>query len=82
MQITVEIPDELATQAAARGMTPESYVRRLVDDAVRTAPLPLPPAKGKRDMAAFFKAMAENSENIPVLPDEALTREGIYQDHD
>lgn len=82
MQITVEIPDELATQAAARGMTPESYVRGLIDDAVRTAPLPLPPAKPKMDMGTFLRVMTADSDKMPVLPDEAFTRESFYQDHD
>jgi len=82
MQITLEIPDELAAQAEARGMTPESYVRSLVADAVRSAPLPIPAAKPKRDLEAFFRAMAANSEKIPQLPDEAFTRASFYQDHD
>jgi hypothetical protein len=30
MQITVNIPDEVAAQAEARGLTPESYVEGLV----------------------------------------------------
>jgi hypothetical protein len=82
MQITVDIPDEFAAQVKARGLTPESYVRNLVDDAVRTAPTALPPAKPKMDMETFLREMAANSEKIPQLPDEAFTRESFYQDHD
>jgi hypothetical protein len=82
MQITVDIPDELAAQAQARGLTPELYVRSLIDAAVHTGPLPLPPAKPKKDLEAFFRAMAANSDKIPKLPDEAFTRESFYQDHD
>jgi hypothetical protein len=80
MQIVVEIPDELAAQARARGLTPESYVRGLIEEAARHAPADL--VKPKRDMEAFFKAMAAHSEKIPQLSDEAFTRESIYQDHD
>jgi len=82
MQITVEIPDELAAQVQARGMSPEEYVRSLVEDAVRNAPSLAEPPQPKRDMEAFFKGMAAYSEKIPQLPDEAFTRESFYQDHD
>jgi hypothetical protein len=33
-------------------------------------------------MQAFFREMAANSEKLPQLSDEALTRESYYQDHD
>ena len=38
MQITVEIPDELAAKVQARGLTMESYVRSLIEDAEQSAP--------------------------------------------
>jgi hypothetical protein len=79
MQITVKIPDEFAAQVQARGLTPESYVESLIEDAARTAPFPM---QGKMDIEAFLSAMSANSENIPPLPDEAFTRESYYQDHD
>lgn len=82
MQITVDIPDELAAQAQARGLTPESYVQSLVADAARSARLPLLPAKPKMDIETFIKGMSTFSEKIPELPDEAFTRESFYQDHD
>jgi hypothetical protein len=82
MQITVEIPDEIAAQVQARGLTPESYVRSLIEGDARNAPLPLPPAKPKIDMKTFLQEMAANSENMPQLPDEAFTRESFYRDHD
>lgn len=82
MQITVDIPDDFAAQVKARGLTPESYVRNLIEDAVRTTPTTLPPAKPKMNMEEFFRAMAAYSDKIPQLPDEAFTRESFYQDHD
>jgi hypothetical protein len=82
MQITVDIPDQLAEQIRARGLTPEGFVRSLIDEAERNAP-PVPdPTQPKLDMEAFFKGMAAYSEKIPQLPDEAFTRESFYQDHD
>jgi hypothetical protein len=82
MQITVEIPDELAAQAQASGLTPESYVKSLLDRAMRTPAGSLPSAKPNVDIEEFIREMAANSENMPQLPDEAFTRESLYQDHD
>ncbi|MGA9072073.1 MAG: hypothetical protein WB424_17550 [Terracidiphilus sp.] len=82
MQITVTIPDEIAAQVQARGLTPESYVENLIHKAALVSPKPLPPAKPRMDMESFFQAMAAYSDKIPQLPDEAFTRESFYQDHD
>jgi hypothetical protein len=82
MQITVTIPDEFAALVRARGQEPQSFGQSVIDDAVRSAPAALPPAKRKRDMEAFFRGMAAYSNKIPQLPDEAFTRESFYQDHD
>lgn len=84
MRITVDIPDEFAAQVKARGLTPESYVRNLVDDAVHTASAAAGPIrpKNRMNMQTFLKKMAAFSDQIPQLPDEAFTRESFYQDHD
>ena len=82
MQITVTIPDDFAAQVQARGLAPESFGQSVIDDAVRSAPLPLPPAKPRMDMETFLREMAAFSDKIPQLPDEAFTRESFYQDHD
>jgi hypothetical protein len=82
MQITIEIPDELAAKAQARGLTPERFVEALVEDAARTAPKPLHLREPRMSTQEFVDAMAANSDKIPQLPDEAFTRESFYQDHD
>ena len=79
MQITVSISDEVAAQVEARGLSPESYFARAIEDAVRAVSNGPQP---KRDMQAFFRDIAAYSEKIPQLPDEAFTRESFYQDHD
>ena len=84
MQITVTIPDEFAAQVQARGQEPQSFGQSVIDDAVRAAPAasgPIRP-KNKMDMQTFLRRMAEFSDKIPQLPDEAFTRESFYQDHD
>jgi hypothetical protein len=82
MQLTIEVSDEFAAQAQARGLTPEGFVRSLIEDASRSATKPLPPAKPKMNMEEFFQALSAYSDKIPQLPDEAFTRESFYQDHD
>jgi hypothetical protein len=82
MRITVDIPDEFVAQAKARGLTPEDYVKTLVEDAGRNGNANLPPSKPKMDIQTFIRGMASFSEKIPQLPHEAYTRESFYQDHD
>jgi hypothetical protein len=84
MQITVNIPDELAAELAAkvqsRGLALETYVEQLVVDQARQI-APGPPKK-KIDLDTFFAEMAKGMEDVPVPPDFAFTRESIYSDHD
>jgi hypothetical protein len=82
MQITVDVPDELAAEAQARGLTPEEYVRGLVDDAVRRTAVGLRLREPRMSIKEFLEAMAASSDKMPILPDEAFTRESFYQDHD
>ena len=80
MRITVDIPDELAARVQASGVTPEAYVRNLVEEAARNEAAERQTRRMR--MEEFLEAMAQNSDKIPVLPDEAYTRESFYQDHD
>jgi len=82
MQITVDIPDELAARVQASGMSPEAYVRSLIEEAERHSQESVEEQRPKRDMETFFREMAAHSDKIPQLPDEAFTRESFYQDHD
>jgi hypothetical protein len=82
MEITVTISDEVAEQAKVRGLTPESYVEKLVIER-DAAPKPLRTREQRRaDMARFIEDISRNSEDIPLLPDEAFTRESFYSDRD
>ena len=90
MQITVTIPDEFAAQVQASGLTPESFVEKLIAEQIASPikkaahSISLAPRRSglARDMEAFFKAIVANSDKLPQLPDEAFTRESFYQDHD
>src|ERR1035441_10826072 len=79
MKITVTISDELAAQAEARGLSVEIYVQSLVEEAGRNSLLPHLP-RTPEQIEAFFEAMAEGSQKLPLLPTESFTRESFYQD--
>ena len=82
MEITVTIPDEVAEQAKARGLTPESYVEELVlEQGSELKPLKTREQR-RADMARFIEEISRNSEDIPLLPDAAFTRESFYSDRD
>lgn len=81
MSITLELDPELERQvtaaADARGLPVEAYVLSLIKG--NTPPLPREPV----DLAEFEAAldeMAVYSDQIPVLPPEALSRELIYSE--
>lgn len=81
VQITVTIPDELAAQVRSRGLTPESYVEHLLAEQAASDPTP-PAGDSLQEFDAALDQLARFSAKIPDLPDEALSRESIYQDHD
>lgn len=82
MEIVLNVPDEFAAQAQALGLTPETYVRSLVDEVMLTAPVSPDQAGRKMKIADFLRGMAAYSEKIPQLPDAAFSRESFYQEHD
>jgi hypothetical protein len=80
VEITVNVPDELVAEAEARGITAETFIRSLIENATRSSGSHQSPPKP--DLESFFHEMAAHTNAILQLPDEAFTREGIYQDHD
>ena len=84
MTITVdirpEVQAELARQAAAQGRAIEAYAASLLEEA---AHLPAGTSRLNQDrLENTLREMAQFSHKIPALPDEAFTRESLYQDHD
>ena len=78
--ITPEVQAELARQAAAHGRAMEAYATSLLEGAVR---LPSGADRLSQDrLENTFREMAEFSHKVPVLPDEAFTRESLYRDRD
>jgi hypothetical protein len=80
LDIKPEVQAELARQAAAQGSELESYAARLLEEAVH-----VPAAANKLNQDRLentLREMGQFSHKIPSLPDEAFTRESLYQDHD
>lgn len=79
MEIRVNVPDELAMQAQARGVPVEAYVEQLLAEKVAVSgdkQLRTP-----EQIRAWLDSLAQFSDKIPEMPD-TLSREWIYQDHD
>ena len=69
-----------AAKRAVAGLLPE-YAAVLLEEAAHTAPT----GEKNHSLEEFEKALdriAQFSQKIPVLPDEAFSRESLYQDHD
>jgi hypothetical protein len=82
MTITVELKPDVEERvlalAKAQGIPLETYLAAVIEAQVL-------PARRRRptleEFEADLEAMAEGTDEIPVLPPEALTREAIYGDH-
>lgn len=84
MTVTLELNPELQEQIAARaeavGMTTEAYLLSVIH-----ANISLPATQkdaSLNEFEAFLDALAEDSNDLPVLLPDDLTREAIYGDHD
>jgi hypothetical protein len=81
VEIKPEVQAELATQAAARGMDVPAYAAAILEQAAQPAPLE-PQNRSLEEFEKTLDRIAQFSYKIPVLPDEAFSRENLYQDHD
>lgn len=80
IELKPEVEERLEQEAAARGVSVESYVGELIEQQFSQ------PSETSRvaaeDVDQVLDALAEGSDDRPVLPPEAYTRESIYRDHD
>ena len=81
MEIKVNVPDELAAQARARGLQPEAYAEEILAREVATQLAVTRQAPTPEEFRAWLDSVAQFSNKIPPLP-ETVSREWIYQDHD
>ncbi len=77
MQVTLDIPDEVAAQAKARGIPLDAYVLGLVEQA---APKPAQRKRTVEEFHAWLEEFTQYSDKMPLLSDEAISREAIYED--
>ena len=79
IELKPEIEERLEQEAAAKGVSVESYVEALLEQQVsrphKTSRI------GAEEIDHVLDSLAEGSAERPVLPSEAYTREGIYHDH-
>jgi len=84
MTITInlkpEIQEELSRQAVAHGLDLGAYAATLLEEAAQVA------AESKKlssdQLDRTLEELKQFSDKIPLLPDEALSRESLYRDHD
>jgi len=80
LDISPEAEAELLRQAASQGVAVEAHAASLLEEAVH---LPAMPSKFSRErLEITLREMAQFSEKIPMWPDEAFSRENLYQVHD
>ena len=80
INIKPEIEAELTRQAEIHGMDVPAYAASLLEQAAKP-----PQPDVDRDLGKFEKSLdriAQFSDKIPALPDEAFSRESLYRDHD
>jgi hypothetical protein len=76
VQLEPKVEATLLARARAQGMTLDAYVESLIKGA---AVEPESPPMSLEEFDAALDELAEGSENLPILPPEAYTREGIYE---
>jgi hypothetical protein len=81
MVVTVNIPDELAVVAKARGLSLESYVQEILAQQLGIVVPQVRPTRTAEEIRAWLDSLTQLSDKIPALPDQ-ISRTWIYQDHD
>ena len=80
IDIKPEVQAELGRQAAAHGVDIGAYVANLLEEA---AQLPAGSKTLSREqLNKMLQELAQFSHKIPLLPDEAFSRETLYGEHD
>jgi hypothetical protein len=80
INIKPEVRAELHRQAAAHGVDLGDYAANLLEEAAHRAAEPKKLSLEQLDKA--LEEIAQYSHKIPLLPDEAFSRESLYRDHD
>jgi hypothetical protein len=80
MTVTLELNPDLQqrvlAEAAAQGVSLEAYLLSVIEAAALPA---LPDEVTLEEFEAVMDAFSEGTEDLPVLPPEAFSRESIYE---
>ena len=80
IEIKPDVQEALSRQAAAHGVDIGSYAASLLEEAAHV------PAGSKKlsqsQLDKTLQDLAQFSHKIPLLADEAFSRESLYRDHD
>jgi predicted transcriptional regulator len=80
IDLSPELEKKLQEAAERRQLPPVEYARAVIEDCLKSEPEAEPfwktatPEEWERE----FRAWADSHDGLPVLSDEALTRESIY----
>ena len=85
MNLTIDIPEDRAAlykrQAQARGLTVEQWLLEVADQYVPADSISHLQKTDPKEWARQFRSWADShSADLPVLSDEAMSRESIYSD--
>lgn len=79
IEIRPEVQAELSRQATAHGVDLGTYAATLLEEAAAAAESK---QLSREQLDRTLAEIAQFSHKIPSLPDEALSRESLYRDHD
>lgn len=80
IELKPEVEERLEREAAAKGVSVESYVEELIEQQFSRPPKTS--QVGAEEVDHVLDSLAEGLDNRPVLPPEAYRRESIYLEHD
>jgi hypothetical protein len=81
VEIRVNIPQEFAEQAQARGLRPEAYAEQILARQAKVESAEVRPPRTPQQIRAWLDSLAQFSGKFPALP-QSISREWIYEDHD
>lgn len=80
INVKPEVQAELSRQAAAHGVDIGAYAASLLEEAAQVSAGSRKLSQDELDRT--LQELAQFSHKIPLLPDEAFSRESLYRDHD
>jgi hypothetical protein len=78
MTVTIELPPEIEASLVAKAQAQGLPLPEYVTDLLRKHSVVLSP----EERAAGWRESAKNLPPTPTLSDDAMSRDGIYSDHD